>query len=142
MQETFQNWRVTCQIVDAARSCAISQQQFQQNGLRVLAIELQAGPNDTVTGNLVLPFGLLLDAGITLQIDEQPPMAALSFRTCLPAGCVVPIAFDQAILEALRAGATLNLAAKSSASNEDVGLGVSLHGFSAALDRVKVLVEG
>jgi len=142
LQETYRDWRVACEIVNASKRCALSQQQARQDGQRVLAIELQAGPDDAVTGHLVLPFGLLLQAGITPQIDEQPSMDALPFRTCLPQGCIVPITFDQPVIDSLRAGTTLKLTAKSSASNEDVTLGVSLRGFSTALDRVKALVDG
>ncbi|MBF2998633.1 invasion associated locus B family protein, partial [Pseudomonas aeruginosa] len=83
--------RVACQIVQAVKRCVISQQQAQQNGQPLLAIELQPGPANTTTGNLVLPFGLLLDAGVTLQIDEQPAMPPARFRTCLPADCIVTL---------------------------------------------------
>lgn len=86
LQDTFGDWRVACQIVDTTRRCALSQQQARQDGQRVLAIELQSGPDNTVTGNLILPFGLLLNAGVSLQIDEQSPMDTQFFRTCLPAG--------------------------------------------------------
>jgi len=92
-----------------------------------------------VTGALGLPFGLLLDAGVTLQIDEQPAMAPRCFKTCLPAGCIVPLAFDQARLDMLRAGTTLKVTVKSSGTGQDVALSISLRGLSAGLDRVRTL---
>lgn len=141
LQETYQDWRVACRLIEATKRCALSQQQARQDGQRVLAIELQAGADNGVTGNLILPFGLLLDAGVTLQIDEQPAMAPLPFRTCLPAGCAVPITLDQAEVDALRAGTTLNLTAKAGDTEQDLALAISLNGFSTALDRIVELTE-
>ncbi|MEO9340345.1 invasion associated locus B family protein [Mesorhizobium sp. SB112] len=118
----------------------ISQQQAQQNGQRLLAIEMQPSPTNTITGNLVLPFGLLLDAGVALQIDEQPAMCPARFRTCLPAGCIVTLSLDQDNLAKLRTGTALKLRAKSSDTEQDVAFTISLKGFSAGLDRINTLV--
>ncbi|MEP9372816.1 invasion associated locus B family protein [Mesorhizobium sp. KR1-2] len=135
LQETYQDWRVACQIVNGAKLCAVSQQQVRPDGQRVLAVELQAAAGDTATGTLVLPFGLLLDAGVTLQIDDRQALAPLRFRTCLPAGCVVALSFDNNAVAALRAGATLNLKASAADTSQEVTLTVSLTGLAAALDR-------
>ena len=61
LQETYLDWQVGCQIIDNAKRCALSHQQVQQNGRRVLAVELQQTPDGKLAGSLVLPFGLLLD---------------------------------------------------------------------------------
>ena len=71
LNETYKDWRVTCVQQGATKRCALSQTQVQQNGQRVLAIELAAPSGNTVTGTLVLPFGLALDSGIAFQIDEK-----------------------------------------------------------------------
>ena len=78
---------------------------------------------------------------MTLQIDEQPPMSPLSFRTCLPAGCVVPLDLDQASVAGLRAGTTLTLTAKPTNTEKDLAFAISLNGFSAGLDRVEALMD-
>ena len=142
LQESYQDWQVACRIADATKRCAVSQQQAQQNGRRVLAIELQVGADNAITGNLILPFGLLLESGVTLQIDEQETMAPFAFRTCLPAGCVVPLGLDQASVDALRNGSVLKLIAKSSDAAQDVAFAISLKGFSASVDRIKTLTGG
>lgn len=51
----------------AVKLCAISQTRAQQNGQRLLAIELNAPGGDGATGTLVLPFGLALDSGVTFR---------------------------------------------------------------------------
>ncbi len=139
LQETYKDWRVACAAPDGqAKQCAVSQQQAQQNGQRILAIELATAADGGVTGTLVLPFGLRLDAGVTLAVDEQAAQAPLRFSTCLPAGCLVPLVFDQTAIAALRTGTTLKLKAMSN-DGQDVALSVSLAGFSTALDRLTVL---
>lgn len=139
LQESYQDWRVACEIVHVAKRCAMSQQQARQDGQRVLAVELQAAVNDTMAGTLLLPFGLLLDAGVTLQIDDKPALAPLGFRTCLSAGCVVPLSLDKNTIAALRAGASLKLKASAADTGQEVILTVSLKGLAAAIDRIKVL---
>ena len=138
LDETYKDWRVACRIVDNARRCGLSQVQAQQNGQRVLAVELAAPGGDAVSGILVLPFGLALDAGVVLQVDDRPAMAPLRFRTCLPAGCVVDVGFEGELLAELRAGAALKIGATADGGAE-APFSVSLHGFGTALDRVAAL---
>jgi invasion protein IalB len=101
VQETFESWTVACVMDGAAKRCDLTQQQTdQQSRQRVLAIELSAATTDKVDGALVLPFGLAPDRGVTLHVDDAPAGPILSFRTCLPAGCVVPLSFDARLLAA------------------------------------------
>jgi invasion protein IalB len=137
LQETYQNWNLACQSAPQT-GCSISQQQTQQNGQRVLAIELRKGADGGIFGNLVLPFGLLLDAGAALQIDEGQPREPLRFSTCLPAGCLVPLGFDAKTVTALRTATTLRIKVQGM-DKKEVVLSVSLKGLAAALDRLKVL---
>ena len=139
LQENYGDWSVLCRIIDNARLCALSQQQMQQNGQRVLAIEIREGKAGVLEATLILPFGLLLDAGITLAVDDDKAGVALRFSTCLPAGCLVPATFDAAMLERLRTGKVLKLVA-SGANGQSTPLSLSLEGFAAASDRLKELM--
>ena len=138
LQETYQDWRLACQNAQPKPLCSVSQEQAQQNGQRVLAIELVAGGKDTLTGNLILPFGLMLDAGVALQIDDGQTGKPLHFSTCVPGGCIVPLKFDPAYVAALRAGTSLHLQSKS-VDGKDVALAISLKGLPGALDRLRAL---
>ncbi|MGA2793927.1 MAG: invasion associated locus B family protein [Roseiarcus sp.] len=141
LQETFENWTVACVLQDAAKRCALSQQQAdQQSRQRVLAIELNAFSTDKVDGVLVLPFGLALDSGVTLQVDDAPAGPTLRFRTCLPVGCIVPLSFDARFVAALRKGAALKVNAFAD-GGKDAAFTVSLKGFPAALDRATALAK-
>lgn len=140
LNETYQDWRVACVLQGAVKRCAVSQVQTQQNGQRVLAAELAPPAGNTAAGTLILPFGLALDAGVTLQIDDKPAMQPVRFRTCLPAGCIVNLTFDAPALAALRAGAVLKIKATAD-GGAATPFAISLQGFGPALDRVAVLAR-
>src|SRR5690349_15348213 len=76
------------------KTCGLAQQQIDNKSRhRLLAIELKPSSSG-LQGVLVLPFGLALDKGVTLKIDDGAPTAPLPFRTCLFDGCRVTLAFD------------------------------------------------
>ncbi|MCO5966731.1 invasion associated locus B family protein [Sinorhizobium meliloti] len=137
LQETYETWSLACQAKPQT-ACAISQQQVQQNGQRVLAIELKREADGALTGNLVLPFGLQLNAGATLQIDAETPQQPLRFSTCLPAGCLVTLNFNTEAVAALRGGTVLKVHVQS-IDGKEVPLSIQLKGLAAALDRLEVL---
>lgn len=138
LNETYKDWRVACQVVNNAKRCVLSQAQAQQNGQRVLAVELNAPSDNRVSGVLVLPFGLAIDSGIIFQIDDKPATQPLRFRTCVPTGCLANISFDAATLVMLRAGAVLKINATAD-GGAAAPFSISLLGFGTALDRVAAL---
>ena len=129
-------WRVDCgRTSEGAAStagCILFQQVVTPQGQRVLDIHLRPDASGA-QGAVILPFGLSMAAGVQLQIDNSKISAPLSFRTCLPAGCLIELDFDNAALEALRAGKTLTIRARGAGeAARDVVLPVTLDGFSAA----------
>ena len=141
LNETHGDWRVHCTAPEGAVRCAISQTQVQgENRQRVLAVELTAADDGAAAnGALVLPFGLKLENGVSLAIDEAAPFQNLRFSTCLPAGCLVPLSFDGDAMAALRAGTTLAIKAAANDGGQEVALSVSLRGFTSALARAAEL---
>ena len=112
----------------------------RHNGQRVLAIELAAIEGDNAaSGTLVLPFGLNLDQGVALSIDESEILPPLRFSTCLPAGCLVPLTFNQDVMLAMWVGSVLNVSTAAHGSGQELGFSISLSGFTSALARVAVL---
>lgn len=141
LNEVHGDWTVACTTPTGGVSCAISQTQVRgENRQRVLAVELaSAGRGKTASGVMVLPFGLKLDAGVMLAIDDKEPLPAARFSTCLPAGCLVPLDFDAAVVTALKAGGALQVEAVANDSGQEVRFSVSLNGFSSALARAAEL---
>lgn len=143
LTETFEDWTVSCAATKGNTQCVVSQTQAQQqNGQRILDIRLSPVEQDNAyQGNLTLPFGLEFSRGLTVQLDDGQAGKPFPFKTCLPAGCIVPISFDQATLDATRKGTALKLAAVS-IDNQNIPFSVSLKGFGAAFDRASALVKG
>jgi invasion protein IalB len=137
LQETYQDWRLSCTDRDNANECVVLQDQSQQNGQRLLAVEMSMR-SDGAVATLLLPFGILLDPGVTPQIDDQPPLPALRFRTCLPTGCIVVFPVDAETLKKLRAGSVLKLSVTTAAETA-LTFPVSLNGLTAAIDRLTAL---
>ncbi len=140
LNETYQDWSVACVQDTSAKRCVLSQVQAQQNGQRLLAIELNAPSVNSVSGTLVLPFGLALEPGVTYQIDDKPAMQPVHFHTCIPVGCLVSVTFDAPTLAALRAGAALKVKAVA-VGGAAAPFSISLQGFGTALDRVETLAR-
>ncbi|KAA9353275.1 invasion associated locus B family protein [Ochrobactrum quorumnocens] len=141
LTETFQDWTVSCASLNGETQCVVTQTQTQQQtGQQVLDIRLSPVQQDkTYQGNLALPFGLEFTRGVTMQLDDGQIGKPFSFKTCLPAGCIVPISFDKFTFDALRKGTSLKLAAIS-IDNQNIPFAVSLKGFGAAFDRASALV--
>jgi len=137
LNETYGNWTVACAAPQDAVRCAVSQVQAStETGQRVLAIELTpTDAGNTAAGMLVLPFGLKLDQGAVLSIDERAPLPALRFSTCIPAGCLVPLTLDRDSIAAMRTGTALKVKTAASEGGQELNLSLALSGFSTALAR-------
>jgi len=142
LQETHGDWTVACRVqAEGGKLCSFSQEQLDQRSRqRVLAIELRPAADGGVQGSLLLPFGLALDYGVSLQIDEAEQGFLLGFRTCLPAGCLVPIDSDAEAVAALRNGARLAVTTVA-AGGAETAFSISLRGFAGALDRTEELLR-
>lgn len=141
LQETYQDWRVACTAEAQATQCNLSQEQRQQDGRRILAIEIAPAGSGGANGTLVLPFGLQLDAGVTLMVDDKPIGKAFRFSTCLQAGCIVPLALDGTTARTLRSGETLKVNATVHGSGASLSFSISLKGLAAGIDRMATLLN-
>lgn len=143
IQESYEDWRVLCNVVNNAKRCAVQQVQSDtKTGQRVLMIELNPTADGGTTGNLVMPFGLQFDAGVSLALDAGTSGKPLNYKTCIPAGCLVPLALDANTITALKAGKQLKLTAKSvDDSAKPLVFTVSLKGFGPALDRAAAILK-
>lgn len=143
LSETYGNWTVSCLVQKQGEAqkvlCSMSQQQVDDKRQRALAVEISPDKSGA-SGVFVLPFGLNLGAGTILQIDETPADKPVSFTTCLPAGCIVPVSFDAAKAEALGKGKNLSVLAQAMDGN-NIKLTVPLDGFASAIKRTRELLK-
>ncbi|WP_338723097.1 invasion associated locus B family protein [Devosia sp. XK-2] len=142
LRESHGDWQVTCAVPEGVVHCAMSQTQVNgESRQRVVSIELaNGGDTIAVNGALVLPFGLDLASGVALRLDEASTGAAQPFRTCLPVGCVVDVAFEANTVASIRAGSRLDVIATTDRGQEMI-FTISLSGFSSAHDRVSELLR-
>lgn len=142
LTEQHGSWTVTCQTADSTKRCSLSQQQQDtKTRQRLLAMELEPRSDKTLSGALALPFGLVLGSGVTMTVDDKKIGENFAFRTCLPAGCIVPLTFNQAALAQLKTGTTLKVEGTTSDTNQPIDFTLSLAGFSGALDRTATLAK-
>jgi invasion protein IalB len=138
--ETYQDWQMVCNQPNGTKQCAVAQQQTDsKTGQRVIGIELRP-QGDRAEGILLLPFGLTLDKGVAFRIGEAEVTSGLRFKTCLLAGCLVPLALDAKTVAALRKAPTLTVNAVGDA-DQTAAFTVSLKGFGPAFDRAAALAH-
>lgn len=141
LQETYSDWQVGCVVRDGSKRCAITQEQAnQQTRQRVIAIELTIA-GDKLQGMLFMPFGLALDRGASLQIDDQTGVTTSKFSTCLPGGCLVPLSFDTKTIASMRTGTALKVRATPAGGGQELVYPISLKGFAQGIDRVSALMK-
>ncbi len=141
LQETFEDWTVSCQSQQETTVCAMRQEQSStQTGQRVLTAELRNTEGGKVDGVILMPFGLDLAKGANLKIDEAAG-PTLAFSTCLPQGCLAPVSFDAKQVAAVKGGQNLNVTTTALNQSQPVAFKISLKGFGAALDRILTLTK-
>ena len=134
---TFGDWTGDCRSADGQRLCVLLQSQGNsQTGQRVFAIELRAPKDGRAEGTILFPFGMKLENGAVLRLDDKDLGQGLRFSTCLAQGCLLPISFPKVATDAMKAGKALTVAALNLSNAEPVSFNVSLTGFGAALDRI------
>jgi invasion protein IalB len=107
----------------------------------VFAIELHPSCDGKTEGTILMPFGLNLDAGAVLKLDDKDLGKGLRFSTCVPQGCLLPVSFPTTAADAMRKGTKLVVASLNLSSGEAVTFNVSLNGFSVALARTTELAK-
>jgi len=145
MREIHGDWLVVGTVQPGEtgfqKTCVIAQEQIHNDTRqRLLLIELRPEAG-RIRGMLVLPFGLLFQKGVVLQVDEHSPAPAVPFRTALPVGCVVELEIDALRLALLKSGKTLHVHAIIADNGNPVSFGISLNGFSTALARAEAVLR-
>ncbi|WP_433737449.1 invasion associated locus B family protein [Pseudomonas putida] len=144
LREVHDNWILAfaTQTVDGVvgqRGVLIQEQTHQPSNQRVLSIELWPEAAQ-FKGALMLPFGLALQEGVTLCVDEGVPFT-LPFRTCLAGGCVVDVEFDEGVSAQLRVGDTLMVTVVTADIGKEVAFAIPLKGLCSAHDRLLGLLQ-
>ena len=131
-------WRVRCNTpTGAPAACQIFQNLVvKESGRQILNFALGfADDTKTVVGIIVIPLGVYLPPGLTLQVDNGQ-VYKMAIEICGPKGCRVRFSFDDNLLNLFQRSS----AAKVTFSGSDqkpISISVSLKGFTSALKDVQ-----
>lgn len=134
--EIFEKWRVQCvQDAQSRQLCRAEQLIVGPDGVPQLAI--YASPplaGRVAQGMIVPPWGVLIDRGLTMQVDARPRFTA-PIVSCQATGCWSEFSLDDALLGQMRQGTALQVT-MIAANGQPVVVAVPLAGFAAAYDRL------
>lgn len=119
ISETCGDWIVKCQLDGGARLCTLSQTQTsKETNQQVFAIELLPR-NGKAEGNMLMPFGLKLDAGAVVKLDGKD-LEQTRFSTCTAQGCLLPVSFPAVVTDTMSKAKTLTVAAQNISNGQAV----------------------
>jgi invasion protein IalB len=109
----------------------------QQQGNQVLlTLRIQSpAARAPLTLSVQTPLGLLLPAGLTLQVDEKP-MLTLPMRTCDNAGCYAATPLTDDLAKALTSGKEVQVGLQTTAG-EALVIHAPLAGIAEAIERIR-----
>lgn len=135
-EEQVQDWTLVC---GSRQEGGPEQCEMRQRNDRVMAVVGRL-PGRSEPGMLIfVPLGIILPAGVVLQIDAGPERR-LQVQRCVPESCQVELILEDDLLRMMRNGtrATFTYAVPDSQGQvQEVEGQLSLLGFTAALDRVE-----
>ena len=134
-----QAWSVRCdgQVGDANSKCEMFQRLVEKGTSKRFAEFAIGFPEgrDTARGALILPLGILVNEGSTIQIDDGP-VFAFRVRYCVQDGCFAFIDLNEKVINEMRKGMQANLSIKTY-DGTPVTVPMSLVGFTKALKDIK-----
>lgn len=140
LNETYQDWRVSCQKLEAGPRCALVQQLADEKSHQKI-LTLQFEPEkDKIASLVVMPFGLALSKGISINADGGQ-VVSVPFSTCMPNGCLVPFSLTRDQFFSLQAAKKLEIKA-STPKDQNVILVVSSKGLKEASARLAAMLAG
>jgi invasion protein IalB len=140
LSETYGDWTLNCST--GTKVCTLSQALVNKEGQRAFLIELRVAKDGASEGTILMPFGLKLEAGVLLKLDDRDLGQGLRFSTCVAQGCMLPINFPIAGMNAIRNGKALAVGALNMSDGQLVTFTISLNGFAVAVDRAVQLANG
>ena len=140
-ERRFQDWVVRCGRPrgQEAEVCEMQQQQIDNEDRTVMAVAVGQVPGSSNVGLLILlPLGILLPAGVTMQIDGGAAIP-LEVERCERQGCRIERLIEPDLMSRLKAGTKATVffeAFDPQGKRQRLCVPISLLGFTAALNEV------
>lgn len=144
INESHGDWTVACRVTTKndkdIKSCAMSQQRLNKQHQRALEISLVPQASGGARGVILMPFGLAVTKTVQISVGGTGLGAPLSFSTCVPLGCLVPLDLTPAEIKTMSHGTKLQIDA-TAADGQALTVSASLDGFSNAFSRTVDLLK-
>jgi invasion protein IalB len=140
-EQQFKDWTVRCgrRSEQEPQVCEMQQQRVDQENRTVMAVAVGKVPATSDLGLLIiLPLGILLPPGVTLQIDDGAEVP-LEVDRCERQGCRIEMLLEPELLNRLKGGSQAKVffeAFDPKGERQRLGVPISLLGFTAALNQV------
>jgi invasion protein IalB len=140
-EERFQDWMVRCGRPNeqGPEVCEMQQEQIDREDRTIMAVAVGKVPGTSEVGLLILlPLGILLPAGVTMQIDGGAAIP-LQVERCERQGCRIERILEPDLLNRLKGGTKATVyfeAVDPQGERQRLGVPISLLGFTAALNEV------
>ncbi|MBN9080369.1 MAG: hypothetical protein BGP04_19050 [Rhizobiales bacterium 62-17] len=142
INEVYEDWTVDCRVANERKLCRLSQAQGNgQTRQTVFAIDLDVPRDNNLSGTVLMPLGVKLDAGAIVRLDDKPFGQGLRYSACVAQGCIAPLTVPAASVDTLRKAQNISIASLNLSNNEPVVFRISMKGFSPALDRLVQLAK-
>jgi invasion protein IalB len=113
--------------------CLITQELRTDSGQFLASVAIRETPGEQRRSILVsVPVGMLIQAGVQLQVDGAEPTRA-QYTICFPNACYAELAVDGAYINKLKAGGKLQLTTMNQQARP-VRFDLTLIGFTAAYE--------
>ncbi len=140
-RKVYGAWEVAC--MEKGKNCAMAQIGSDSNGtpvlemvIRKLADPLEAdGRTAIAVLDVITPLGVVLTAGLSVQIDTSASESA-PFQICTEQGCLVREPIDEGLIDRFRRGNVAKITVVA-ANQGDVSTNISLAGFTKAFAALK-----
>lgn len=132
-------WAVRCEkgVKNRPGACEMYQRLVDvQTGMRVAEFAIgRHGGGEMARGVIVLPLGILLPPGVTLQIDEGE-MFRFDVRYCTVDGCYAYVDLSDQLLDLMRSGGQAVFRFRTY-GGEVIDMPMTLAGFTKAYDEIR-----
>src|SRR5262245_59589728 len=104
-------WVKVCEQESGKQACTVMKRMVGPSGDLVASVSLrQTAGSDKVQFIVSMPLGLSIKSGLAVRIDDKVKLP-LKFTVCLVAGCYAQVGSDKTLVDALKNGGTLTIAA-------------------------------
>ncbi|MEM0978223.1 MAG: invasion associated locus B family protein [Pseudomonadota bacterium] len=139
----FGEWEQRCVGEGDTEKCVLVQFGKTDEGEILSRLTIEALPEGAQAAaglTIIAPLGVLLQAGMTLQIDDGR-LNRYPFAVCERDGCLAQFGLTATEVEVMKAGELMRLGIVGAGSQEPIMLNISLDQFSEAWDALQAASE-